>query len=589
MPNMKSFNIYLLISFLIILNSCIPNGLDVKEPETSEVSENPILALENLSIPNGFNFETERDVILTINDVTPYVKYEVFAYSSDYDSEAENISEALNNLLYAGKPYNGFVNHVLSLSSVYDKVYISRKDGLEYSYEIIDVLNNNIDFTITASKTTKKAADTYKVSSTGCVECTENIFLNGDFEDGPALPRSYIQPPENSVDGWSTTSTDNKIELWKSGFLGVPSQNGTYFAELNATQNSALYQRICTSPGAEISWSVWHRGRAGTDVAVVRIGENLATATIETTMTTGNTAWVKYSGTYTVPIGQDDTYFIFEAVNTAGSISVGNFIDNIVITETVAGDCEEVTNKMFYPNEFTAATLAFEDLWPYSGDYDFNDLVISYNIKTILNAENNVTQVDYNYIVESIGAGYKNGFGIELEGVLPSEISSVTGSNLTEGIITNNANGTEQAQPNAVIIFFDNAHLNVRLSNTISIVFTNPITTAALGTAPFNPFLIVNKDRSKEVHLPNKPTTYYPTTTSIEDGPTVKDSDGDFKTPQGLPWAMNINGKYGAPKENIIITDAYNFFANWATSGGTSYPDWHYDKRGYRNNANLKN
>ncbi|SDU22206.1 LruC domain-containing protein [Polaribacter sp. Hel1_33_78] len=586
---MKKFNIYFLISFLIIFSSCIPNDVDMQEPETVEVSENAIQVLENLDIPNGFNFETERDVILTIIDATPFVKYEVFAYSSDYDSEAENISEALKSLLYAGKPYNGIVNHVLSLSSVYDKVYISRKDGLEYSYEIIDVLNNKIDFTITASKTANKTARAYKVSSTGCVECTENVFINGDFEDGPALPRSYIQPQESFVDGWSTTATDNRIELWKSGFLGVPALNGRYFAELNATQNSALYQRICTSPGAEISWSVWHRGRAGTDTAVVRIGENLATATIETTMTTGNTAWVKYSGTYTVPFGQDDTYFIFEAVNTAGSISVGNFIDNVVITETLAGDCAEVTNKMFYPNEFTNATIAFEDLWPYSGDYDFNDLVISYNIKTILNAENNVTQVDYNYIVESIGAGYKNGFGLELEGVSPSAISSVTGSNLTEGIITNNANGTEQAQPNAVIIFFDNAHLNVGLPNTISIVFENPITTAALGNAPFNPFLIANMNRLKEVHLPNKPTTYYPTTVSIEEGPTVRDSDGNFKTPEGFPWAMNINGKYKAPKEKVIITEAYNFFANWATSGGTSYPDWYQNKRGYRNNANLKN
>jgi LruC domain-containing protein len=586
---MKKFNIYFLVSFLIIFSSCIPNDVDMQEPETVEVSENAIQVLENLDIPNGFNFETERDVILTIIDATPFVKYEVFAYSSDYDSEAENISEALKSLLYAGKPYNGIVNHVLSLSSVYDKVYISRKDGLEYSYEIIDILNNKIDFTITASKTANKTARAYKVSSTGCVECTENVFINSNFEDGPKLPNSYIITNENNVDGWSTTATDSKVELWKSGFLGVPALNGRYFAELNATQNSALYQRICTSPGAEISWSVWHRGRAGTDIAVVRIGENLATATIETTMTTGNTAWVKYSGTYTVPFGQDDTYFIFEAVNAAGGISVGNFIDNVVITETLAGDCAEVTNKMFYPNEFTNATIAFEDLWPYSGDYDFNDLVISYNIKTILNAENNVTQVDYNYIVESIGAGYKNGFGLELEGVSPSAISSVTGSNLTEGIITNNANGTEQAQPNAVIIFFDNAHLNVGLPNTISIVFENPITTAALGNAPFNPFLIVNMNRLKEVHLPNKPTTYYPTTVSIEEGPTVRDSDGNFKTPEGFPWAMNINGKYKAPKEKVIITEAYNFFANWATSGGTSYPDWYQNKRGYRNNANLKN
>ena len=102
------------------------------------------------------------------------------------------------------------------------------------------------------------------------------------------------------------------------------------------------------------------------------------------------------------------------------------------------------------------------------GDYDFNDLVISYNIKTILNSENKVTQIDYSYIVESIGGSFTNGFGVELEGVLPSAISSVSGANLTEGIINNNANGTESLQPNAVIVFFDNSHINVGLSNTIS-------------------------------------------------------------------------------------------------------------------------
>ena len=582
---MKQISPYFVFLLIIFFSSCVPNDVTVQETNSDEVSENAIRDLENLVIPNEFNFETERNVTLRISDATPYVKYEIFAYVDNYSSEAENISEAENNLIYVGKPYDGLINHEFSLSTTFDKIYLLRKDGLEYSAEIIDILNDRIDFSVATKKTTKAK----KNNNDACSECTDNFFLNGNFEEGPTLPNNYIITDENNVEGWATTATDGKIELWKSGFNSVVSQNGTYFAELNANQNAALYQRICTSPGAEITWSVWHRGRAGTDTAVVRIGENLATATTETTMTTGNTEWVQYSGTYKVPAGQDDTYFIFEAVRTAGSISVGNFIDNVVITETLAGDCSSITNKIFYPNELTNATIAFEDLWPYSGDYDFNDLVISYNIKTILNSENKVTQVDYSYIVESIGGSFTNGFGVELEGVLPSAISSVSGANLTEGIINNNANGTEKLQPNAVIVFFDNSHVNVGLSNTISIAFTEPITTEALGIAPFNPFLIINKNRLKEVHLPNKPTTYYPTTTSIEEGPTVKDSDGNFKTPQGFPWAMNISGTYQAPKESIIITDAYNFFADWAISGGNSYADWYQDKRGYRNNANLKN
>ena len=108
---MKKFNIYFLISFLIIFSSCIPNDVDMQEPETVEVSENAIQVLENLDIPNGFNFETERDVILTIIDATPFVKYEVFAYSSDYDSEAENISEALKSL---AKEYHKIIQETLA-------------------------------------------------------------------------------------------------------------------------------------------------------------------------------------------------------------------------------------------------------------------------------------------------------------------------------------------------------------------------------------------------------------------------------------------------------------------------------------------
>jgi LruC domain-containing protein len=578
---MRHYNIYFLLIFLVIFSACLPTEIEEQEPEILTASANAIRVLENLPIPNNFNFETERKVTVTIKDATPYVKYEIFAYANKSSVEAENISEALGNLLFSGKPYDGTINQELSLPSIYEKVYISRKDGLEYSSEIVAVLNNEIELNVASNK----AATSSKAKNDSCSECTDNVFLNSDFEAGPALPTNFIITDENNVKGWSTTATDSKIELWKSGFNGVPAQKGTYFVELNANQSSALYQRICTSPGAEISWSVWHRGRSGTDDAVVRIGENLTTATIEATMTTGTTAWVQYSGTYTVPAGQQDTYFIFEAV---GSGSVGNFIDNIVITETAAGTCVEPRNKMFYPTELTNATITFEDQWPYTGDYDFNDLVINYNIKTISNAQNEVTQIDYNYTLESIGGSYTNGFGVELEGVLPSAIESVTGANLTEGFINNSANGTEQLQPNAVIIFFDNSHTNVGLNNTISIVFSNPINTIELGTAPFNPFLIVNKNRLKEIHLPNKPTTYYPTTTSIETATTVKDSDGDFKTTTGLPWAINITGEFRAPKEKVIITAVYNHFADWATSGGLAYTDWYQNLPGNRNNENLK-
>jgi hypothetical protein len=67
------------------------------------------------------------------------------------------------------------------------------------------------------------------------------------------------------------------------------------------------------------------------------------------------------------------------------------------------------------------------------------------------------------------------------------------------------------------------------------------------------------------------------------------DIDGNFKNPNGFPWAINISGEYNPPLPGIKRWNGYNFFINWATSGGVSYPDWFTDLPGRRNNNNLNN
>lgn len=176
------------------------------------------------------------------------------------------------------------------------------------------------------------------------VVCVQPI-VNAGFED-PIIPnRTYRILNENVVPGWLTTATDNRLELWSTGFQGVQSFEGNQFAELNANQSSALYQNLCLTPGSTIQWSVAHRGRSGVDVARVRIGADLATATTQVTMTDGRSAWGSYAGTYVVPVGQANTIFIFEAVSTAGNnLSVGNFIDGVQINVTATPSCKDSDN-----------------------------------------------------------------------------------------------------------------------------------------------------------------------------------------------------------------------------------------------------
>jgi uncharacterized repeat protein (TIGR01451 family) len=161
--------------------------------------------------------------------------------------------------------------------------------------------------------------------------CAGGVSLvNGGFEQPAVANASYRLFPQAQVPGWSTTDSQGAIELWSSGFQGVPSAAGRQFAELNAYSASRLYQDVATTPGQTLSWSLKHRGRSGTDVMRVVIGApGGSLAQSGPNLSDGTTAWGSHSGTYTVPAGQTVTRFGFEAVSSAGGPAAGNFLDDI--------------------------------------------------------------------------------------------------------------------------------------------------------------------------------------------------------------------------------------------------------------------
>ena len=260
--------------------------------------------------------------------------------------------------------------------------------------------------------------------------------------------------------------------------------------------------------------------------------------------------------------------------------------DGILDSDDSFPDNAEKAFEVFTPSKYGAGTIAFEDLWPSAGDYDFNDMALNYQAIVILNAQNMAVQVDFVCRVKSNSAGYTNGLGIEIEGLSPSLIKSITGPILTENYIKLNPNGTEAAQENTVIILADDVG-NLLNETIISIKFTEPISTELLGVAPFNPFIIINKNREMEVHLPKAKITSLGKSSFNVDGVNL-DPDGDFISDNGFPWAISIIHDFKVPKENVSILDAYNYFSDWATSGGTIFNDWYKDNPGYRNTDKLK-
>ena len=193
---------------------------------------------------------------------------------------------------------------------------------------------------------------TIRAAATGSC-ATPAALDNGDFET-PIVPDGAGHDVTNS-DGtvWQTTATDNQLEYWRNGSnstgannnVQITAQSGSQWVELNANQQSALYQDVDTVPGQIMHWTIWHRARdvgaaAGhdNDVMQVQIGVPDAIGTVThpgadtdvTVISDGPAAWVKHTGNYTVPAGQTVTRFQFAAVSTAsGNDTVGNFLDNI--------------------------------------------------------------------------------------------------------------------------------------------------------------------------------------------------------------------------------------------------------------------
>ncbi len=264
-------------------------------------------------------------------------------------------------------------------------------------------------------------------------------------------------------------------------------------------------------------------------------------------------------------------------------------------------------------NNYTPAigfgTLAFEDLWPGTGDYDFNDLVVDYRFKTVTNANNKVSEVMATFVIRAIGAGLKNGFGFQLPATaIATADVEVEGYRLKESYISLNPNGTEAGQAKITVVVFDNVYKIMPSPGGFGVnvlpgaAFVTPDTTtvaislkpdtysvADVGIADFNPFLIVNLDRGREVHLPDKPPTSLVNPAFFGTGNEDSDPTAGryYKTNTNLPWALRISTGFNYTIERDQITSAYLKFAPWAESAGVEYPEWYLSNSGYRNESNI--
>lgn len=187
--------------------------------------------------------------------------------------------------------------------------------------------------------------------------CANLSLVNGNFEATLPDPKpdynyywgNYTDASTNQVEGmgWLTTHPGNWLEFWAGDPLltediGPIAFDGNTFVELNAGQESALYQDIATVPGTSIVWKLAHRAREAStpddvNTMVVKIGATASITRINLDggdnsmqqgpeITDGTYSWGVHTGIYVVPAGQTLTRFWFESL---GGGSYGNFLDGI--------------------------------------------------------------------------------------------------------------------------------------------------------------------------------------------------------------------------------------------------------------------
>lgn len=253
--------------------------------------------------------------------------------------------------------------------------------------------------------------------------------------------------------------------------------------------------------------------------------------------------------------------------------------------------------------------IAFEDSWPEQDDYDMNDVVILQNSSLLLTESYQVKQIEFQGELKALGASYRNGFAIQLDNVLPSnvdpqlvhfEINGVsqsisaieTGTQYLVIKITDDLSEHIQITPGCTYYKTEIGCGNSsQMTFNVTVPFITPIALEQFPQPPYNPFifakdatyhgdLFFQPGRGLEIHLKNKiPTSKVePSYFGLGVDDTQVETDHYYQTANGLPWALAINPasneEWKHPIERIDIIQAYPNFQSFVETDGNEESDW---------------
>lgn len=537
-----------------------------KKEKAEDNSQNPSNAtsLNQLKVPEDFNwsnsFKGRLDITLQSDD------------NFNTDGKLIQIVDELNNVLESKKVTSDNVTFYLNLPQTEGTYFVrlpSTGDKMELkgtgsaTFKINTNLETEIEGMIQNAVPANRRKLSHKKSSTA------NLLVNGDFSqnDFKSIYSTYTVGAWYKYNDNFTWSTENGSKVWK-----VKNKKVGYIVQLiNITSGDSVivnmdyYASSYGNAYVGIYFNDAQGHSLGGNFYALQSGFNNSTVS-EAVRTNATQAEI-------ILYGYDKTWF-----------------DNVT-TETVSAvldaDNDGVEDSQDeFPNDPTRAytssyptagsqKIAFEDMWPYQGDFDFNDMVIDSKIDYTLNADGELVDADFNITLQACGAGLSNGLAINFVDASKNPIQNAIISNVDGATIDpNNTNG--------LIVFNDVfAAQSTYYTNTgtgadaTPEVFTFSVTFApGVSNAIIPDYYIFKTDnRGQEVHL-----TGFSGTNAVDNQlyNTADDVNGTYKTSSGLPWAIEVVSydSFQHPMEKVDIVVAYPNFQQWATSGGLLNLDW---------------
>jgi len=267
-----------------------------------------------------------------------------------------------------------------------------------------------------------------------------------------------------------------------------------------------------------------------------------------------------------------------------------------VFPDAVEEDNNTVISTIYYPSSNTFCTVAFEDLYPSRGDYDFNDLIVNYRVMMGLNSEGNVIKISGVSYLIARGAGLDSNFHLRIE----SEGYSFQGNAQvirTNPISLNTSNRSEILEEIDLVLFestktifssnegfaFTNTDLassfKVGPKSEFNVYLSQPVPISAFSAVPFDPYIYLPIN-GLEVHLPNKTPTL--ASNNYNMGFT------SFLDNYGYPFAILIPEEWSYPIEYVNLTEAYPRFIDHVLSGQSTDSDWYQFPVDSKTKKNIK-